>query len=61
MKTVKFYSIFANVKKYMGFQALKNTNYLELRSWVLSGNICIIDKNVIENIAQLKPYYKILN
>jgi hypothetical protein len=48
MKTIKFYN---EKNRYMGWKKLKNfqTNWLECKSWINSGNTLIINGEKIES------------
>jgi hypothetical protein len=57
MKTIKFYT---DTNKYMGWKKLQgySENHLEVRSWILSGNFCIIADQYVKDISQISKALK---
>lgn len=52
MKMIKFYT---DNNKYMGFTSVKSygLQYLELRSWILSGNYIIFNNQIIKKVNHI--------
>jgi len=48
--SVRFYT---NTERYMGYCKLNDSNYLELRSWLLSGNYLVVDSKKVSTVDQL--------
>jgi len=46
----KFYT---DSNRYMGYCKLNDSNYFELRSWLLSGNYLVIDNEKVSTVKEL--------
>lgn len=50
---IKFYT---DSNRYRGYS--KGKDYLELRSWILSGNYLVVDSKKVSTMKELKKYLK---
>jgi len=50
----KFYT---NTGRYKGYCKLNDSNYLELRSWLLSGNYLVVDSKKVSTIKELNNFF----
>lgn len=52
--TIKFY---VDKNKYMGWQYINKTNYLEVEGWLLSGNSIVINNATYRNIKDIPTHF----
>ena len=50
----KFYT---DSNRYKGYCKLNDSNYLELRSWLLSGNYLVVDSKKVSTIEELNKFF----
>lgn len=56
-KTMKA-RFYTNTERYMGYCQVSDLNYLELRSWLLSGNYLVIGDEIVQTTDQLDEIFK---